>query len=35
MKFGFQIKTLSRMIKKKIDGAFAFRENADLTGIQG
>ena len=35
MKFGFQIKTLSRMIKKKIDGAFAFRENAVLTGIQG
>ena len=35
MKFGFQIKTLSRMIKKKIDGAFAFRENADLTDIQG
>ena len=35
MKFGFQIKTLSRMIKKKIDGAFAFREIADLTGIQG
>lgn len=35
MRIGFRIKTLSRMIKKEIDNTPTFRQNENLTGIQG
>lgn len=35
MRIGFQIKTLSRMIRKAIDDTPTFRQNENLTGIQG